>query len=74
MTGYQWTSQDDATVRAEHRDLDYGAFPAAPTRHPACRCFVAPVSPMTRYPKRWSRAKRKAARAAAIRRLARWAP
>ena len=74
---YKWIPQDDATVRAEHRDLDRKVFwsPASAWAwSPACRCYAAPLRPMTRYPKRWSRAKRKEARAAAIRRFARWAP
>ena len=63
---YKWIPQDDTTVRAEHRDLDYRVFPAEPVRPPACRCVAVSLRtmrPLTRYPKRWSRAKRKAARA-----------
>ena len=63
---YKWIPQNDATVRAEHRDLDYRVFPAEPVRPPACRCVAVSLRtmrPLTRYPKRWSRAKRKAARA-----------
>ena len=66
---YKWIPQDDTTVRADHRDLprlrvtDAQPSPAQP---PACRCYADPI-PLdrtpTRYPKRWSRAKRKAARA-----------
>ena len=65
---YQWIPQDDTTVREEHRDLDRKVFRDAPAlRSPACRCYAAPLRPMTRYPKRWSRAKRKAARAREMR-------
>jgi hypothetical protein len=80
MSPYQWTPQGDATVRAEHRYLDYGVFPAEPARPPARRCYADPMPldrPPTRYPKRWSRAKRKASRAAALSvwsRLVRGAP
>ena len=69
MTPHQWTPQDDATVRAEHRDLDRVVFVRPMTTwtwSPARRCYADPI-PLeclpTRYPKRWSRAKRKAARA-----------
>ena len=66
---YQWIPQDDATVRAEHRYADrssvWGAS-APPMWSPACRCVAVSLRtmrPLTRYPKRWSRAKRKASRA-----------
>ena len=69
MNPHQWTPQDDATVRAEHRDpprLRITDAPPSPAQPPACRCFADPIisdRTPTRYPKRWSRAKRKAARA-----------
>ena len=73
MSPYQWTPQDDATVRAEHRFADrwsvWGA-PVAPMWSRLCRCYTGDVIPdraPTRYPKRWSRAKRKAARAREMR-------
>ena len=69
MTPHQWTPQDDTTIRAEHRDLDRKVFwsPASVWAwSPAYRCYADPM-PLERsktcYPKRWSRAKRKAARA-----------
>ena len=72
MSPYQWTPQDDA-VRADHGDLDRRVFwsPASGyARSPACRCYADPIildRTPTRYPKRWSRAKRKAARAREMR-------
>ena len=68
---YKWIPQDDATVRAEHLDRVMFASPMATwTWSPACRCYANPI-PLditpTRYPKRWSRAKRKAARAREMR-------
>ena len=70
---YKWIPQNDATVRAEHRDLDRKVFwsPASVWAwSPACRCYADPIisdRKPTRYPKRWSRAKRKAARAREMR-------
>ncbi len=73
MNPHQWIPQDDATVRAEHRDLDRVVFVRPMTTwtwSPACRCYADPIisdRKPTRYPKRWSRAKRKAARAREMR-------
>jgi hypothetical protein len=66
MSLYRWTLQDDVTVRAEHRDADRRVFVSPVLGRvwsPACRCYADPIRHLTRYPKRWSRAKRKAARA-----------
>ena len=63
---YKWIPQDDATVRAEHHILPPWALNPLLPSFARCRCFAEPIisdRKPTRYPKRWSRAKRKAARA-----------
>jgi len=73
IADYRWTPQDDATVRAGHRDADRKVFVSPVSGRawsPPCRCYADPVildRATTRYPKRWSRAKRKAARAREMR-------
>jgi hypothetical protein len=67
-TDYRWIPTTDTTVRAEHRDADRRVFVSPVSGRfwsPACRCYATPI-PLERlpirYPKRWSRAKRKEAR------------
>lgn len=67
---YRWIPNGDATVRTEHRDLTRTMFADPPALALRCRCYVDPTvleRLPTRYPKRWSRAKRKAARAREMR-------
>ena len=77
MTLNSWTPQDDPGTLTEHRERIVFASPMSarawyldspptPPQSWGCRCYAEPI-PLdrtpTRYPKRWSRAKRKAARA-----------
>jgi len=62
-----WTPLPDPTVRSEHRVWPCPRYNyTLPDDGPRSRCIAVPMllrSSRRHYPKRWSRAKRKAARA-----------